>query len=93
MKWILWLPHGLLHESRRGGKNGARQYRDMARRFTLWRTRDMEQLIKGWRQAAAKGQARISKAMARKAKGEEARIARSIRLLRKGAISTAGKAL
>ena len=31
--------------------------------------------------------------MARKAKGEEARIARSIRLLRKGAISRAGKAL
>jgi hypothetical protein len=24
LKWILWLPHGLLHASSRGGKKGSR---------------------------------------------------------------------
>jgi len=41
LKYILWIPHGLLHASRRGGKNGARQFRDFARRFVMWRQRDM----------------------------------------------------
>jgi hypothetical protein len=41
LKWILWLPKGLLHASGRGGKNGTRQYRDLARRFVAWRKRHM----------------------------------------------------
>ena len=46
LKWILWLPQGLLHAPTRGGNNGARQYKEIARIFVLWRQRDMEGLIK-----------------------------------------------
>jgi len=37
LKWIPWLPHGLLHASSRGGKKGARQFKNLARRFVMWR--------------------------------------------------------
>ena len=93
LKWILWLPQGLLHASSRGGKKGARQYREMARRFVAWRKRDMQGLLKIWRLAAVTAEKRMTKAKARKAKGDEARIERAVRLMRKGAISRAGKAL
>ncbi len=93
LKWILWLPQGLLHASSRGGQKGARQYRDMARRFVAWRKRDMTGLLKMWRMAAVTAEKRMTKAKARKAKGENARVERAVQLLRKGAISRAGKAL
>ena len=35
LKWILWLPQGLLHAPSRGGQNGARQSRDLAKRFVM----------------------------------------------------------
>jgi hypothetical protein len=93
LKWILWLPQGLLHAPRRGGKNGARQYRELARRFVMWRQRDMLELMKAWKMAALAAEKRLSKLGARKAKGDQARIARAIKLLRRGAISRAGQAL
>jgi len=93
LKWILWLPQGLLHASSRGGKKGARQYREMARRFVAWRKRDMQALLKIWRLAAVTAEKRMTKAKARKVKGDNARIERAVRLMRKGAISRAGKAL
>ena len=93
LKWVLWLPQGLLHASSKGGKKGARQYRDLARRFVAWRKRDMQGLLKTWRMAAITAEKRMTKAKARKEKGEHARIERAVRLLRKGAISRAGKAL
>jgi hypothetical protein len=43
--------------------------------------------------AAVTAEKRLSKARARKAKGDQARIAKAIRLLRRGAISRAGQAL
>jgi hypothetical protein len=49
LKWILWLPHGLLHASSRGGKKGSRQFRDLAKRFVMWMQRDMLGLMKAWR--------------------------------------------
>jgi hypothetical protein len=52
LKWILWLPQGLLHAPRRGGKGGARQYMELARRFLMWRQRDMLGLVKAWKTAA-----------------------------------------
>ena len=93
LKRILWLPHGMLHASGRGGKKGARQYRDLARRFVAWRKRDMHGLLKTWRMATITVEKRMTKAKARKEKGENARIERAVRLLLKGAISRAGKAL
>ncbi len=50
-------------------------------------------LVKAWKMAAVTAEKRLSKAGARKAKGNQARITRAIRLLRKGAISRAGQAL
>ena len=93
LKWILWLPQGLLHAPQRGGKNGARQYRELARRFVMWRQKNMLDLVKTWKMAAMTAEKRMTKAGARKAKGDEARIARAIRLLRRGAISRPGHAL
>ena len=52
LKWILWLPQGLLHTPQRGGKNGARQFRELARRFVMWRQGDMLGLVKAWKMAA-----------------------------------------
>jgi hypothetical protein len=46
LKWILWLPQGLLHAPQRGGKNGARQYMELARRFVMWRQKGMLGLVK-----------------------------------------------
>ena len=46
LKWILWLPHGLLHAPQRGGKNGTHLYRELARRLVMWRQRDMLGLVK-----------------------------------------------
>jgi hypothetical protein len=51
LKWILWLPHGLLHATSREGKKGAIQFRDLAKRFVMWRQRDMLGLVKTWRHA------------------------------------------
>ena len=50
-------------------------------------------MIKIWKMAGIKAERRVSKDDARKAKGDKARIARAIRLLRRGAISRAGQAL
>jgi len=47
--------------------------------------------MKTWRMAAVTTEKRMTKAKARKAKGTNARIGRVVRLLRKGAISRAGK--
>ncbi len=47
-----------------------RQYRELARRFVMWRQRDMLGLVKAWKTAAVKAEKRISKAGARKAKGD-----------------------
>ncbi len=93
MKWILWLPRGLLHAPQRRGKNGTRQYRELARRFVMWRERDMLGLVNAWRMAAVAAEKRLSKQESRKAKGDQAWIARAIRLLRREAISMAGHAL
>jgi hypothetical protein len=93
LKWILWLPQGLLHAPQRGGKNGARQYKELARRFVMWRQRDMLGLVKKWKMAAVTTEKRLSKAGTKKAKGDQARVARAIRLLRRSAISRAGAAL
>jgi hypothetical protein len=93
LKWIMWLPQGLLHATSRGGKKGARQFRDLARRFVMWRQRDMMGLIKAWKQATTTAEKRMEKARARKEKGDMARISRAVRLIRIEAISRAGKAL
>ncbi len=50
-------------------------------------------LVKAWKAAAIAAENRLSKAGARKAKGDQARVARAIMLLRRGAISRAGHAL
>ncbi len=50
-------------------------------------------LVKAWKMAAVSAEKRLTKAGARKTKGDQARIARAIRLLRRGAISRAGQAL
>ena len=50
-------------------------------------------IVKAWKMAAVSAEKRLSKLGARKAKEDQARIARAIRLLRKGAISRAGQAL
>jgi hypothetical protein len=70
LKWILWLPQVLLHAPQRGGKNGTRQYRELARRFVMWRQRDMLGLVKKWKMAAVTAEKRLSKAGAKKAKGD-----------------------
>jgi hypothetical protein len=89
MKWILWLPHGLLHATHRGGKKGARQLRDLARRFVMWRQREKLGLMKAWRHASITTEKRMEKAKARKEKGDRSRINRAVRLIRRGAISRA----
>jgi hypothetical protein len=53
----------------------------------------MQGLVKAWKAAAIAAEKRLSKPGARKAKGDQARIARAIKLLRRGAISRAGHAL
>ena len=94
LKWIMWLPQGLLHAPRRGGKSGARQYRELlARRFVMWRQRDMLGLVKAWKMATIAAEKRLSKPGAKKAKGDQAMISRAIKLLRRGAISREGQAL
>jgi hypothetical protein len=65
----------------------------MARLFVAWRERNMQGLLKTWRLAAVTAEKRMTKAKARKAKGDNARVERAVRMLRKGAISRAGKAL
>ena len=93
LKWIMWLPQGPLHAPKRGGKGVARQYREPARRFVMWRQWDMLGLVKAWKTAAIAAGKRLYKTGARKAKGDQVRVARAIRLLRRGAISRAGHAL
>ena len=50
-------------------------------------------LMKIWRAAAVAAEKRLSKAESRKENGSRARVAMEIWLIRKGAISRAGKAL
>ena len=50
-------------------------------------------LVKAWKMAAIAAEKRLSKPGAKKAKGDQARIARAIRLLRRGAISRVGQLL
>ena len=78
LKWILWLPHGLSHSPQRGGKNGVRQYRDIARRFVMWRQRDMMGLMRVWKAAAVAAEKRLSKTESIREKGKQARVARAI---------------
>jgi hypothetical protein len=59
----------------------------------MWRQRDMLGLVKAWKQAAVAAEKRLTKAGTKKAKGDNARISRAIKLLRRGAISRAGQAL
>ncbi len=56
----------------------------------MWRQRDMLGLVKAWKLAAVAAEKRLSKAEAKKARGDNALIARAIKLLRRGAISRAG---
>ena len=93
LKWTLWIPQGLLHTPIRGEQNGARQFRELARRFVMWRQKDVMGLIRGWKGAVVDNDKRMTKAKARKERGERSRIDRAIRLLRHGAISRAGKAI
>ncbi len=51
LKWIMWLSQALLHAPRRGRKNGARQHMELAKRFVLWRQKDMLGLVKAWKLA------------------------------------------
>ena len=51
LKWTLWLPQGLLHATSRGGQNGARRFRELAKRFVMWRQNDMMGLMKIWKGA------------------------------------------
>jgi hypothetical protein len=46
LKRILWMPHGLLHAPTRGEKIGTRQFKEIARKFLLWRQRDIDGVIK-----------------------------------------------
>ena len=50
-------------------------------------------LVKTWKTSAIAAEKRLSKTGAKKAKGDHARIARAIRLLRRGAISRAWQVL
>jgi hypothetical protein len=59
----------------------------------MWRQRDMLGLVKKWKMAAVRAEKRLSKAGAKKAKGDQARVAKATRLLRRGAISRVGQAL
>ncbi len=70
LKWILWLPQGLLHAPQRGGNKGSKKYRELARRFVMWRQRDMLALVKSWKLTAIATEKRLSKPTARKAKGD-----------------------
>jgi hypothetical protein len=54
LKWLLLLPHGLLHEPSRDGKTGNLQHRELAKRLVLWRQMDMSGLMKGLKLAALK---------------------------------------
>jgi hypothetical protein len=76
------LPHGLLHTSSRGGEKGERQFRDLARRFVIWRQRDMDGLMKAWRQTSIAAEKRMEKVRARKEKGDRAMINMAVRLIR-----------
>jgi hypothetical protein len=87
------MPQGLLHAPTRGGNNGSRQYKELARRFVMWRQRDMGELIKIWQAATIKARNILTKRDEMRQKGNRARIDMVMRLLRKGAISKAGKAL
>jgi hypothetical protein len=58
----------------------------------MWRHRDMQGLMKAWRQATIAAEKTMEKAKARKEEGDNARIGRAVRLIRRGAISRAGKA-
>jgi len=60
-----------LHAPQRGGKNGARQSKELARRFVMWRQRDMLGLVKKWKMAAITAKKRLSKARAKKAKEDQ----------------------
>ncbi len=60
LKWILWLPQGLLHAPKRGEKNGARRYKELTRRFVMWRQKDMLGLVKAWKMAAVTAEKRLS---------------------------------
>ena len=93
LKWVLWMPQGLLHAPTRGGKNGNKQFKELARRFVLWRQRDMEGLIRTWQKASNKASKKLSKREAGVNKSDKARIDRAMRMLRKGAISRAPKAM
>jgi hypothetical protein len=59
----------------------------------MWRQRDMLGLMNMWKGAAVEAEKRMTKAKARRERGDTSRIDRAIRLLRHGAISRAGKAL
>jgi hypothetical protein len=53
----------------------------------------MEGLIRTWQQAGIKANKRLSKSEARVHKSDKARIDRAMRMLRKGAVSRAAKAM
>ena len=59
----------------------------------MWRQKDTMGLMKVWKGAVVASERRMSKAKARRERGDKSRIERAIRLLRHGAISRAGKAL
>ena len=46
VKWLLWLPHGLLHSLARGGEVGLSQCRDLANILVLWIQIDMAEIIR-----------------------------------------------
>ena len=93
LKWIPWLPQGLLHAPCRGGQKGARQFRDFAWRFVMWKQKDMMGMIKVWKGAVVTAEKRRLKARAGEKREERSRVDIAIRLLRLGAISRVGKSL
>ena len=68
----------MIHAFGRGGKKEARQYMDLVRRFVAWMKRDMQGLLKTWRMASITVEKKMTKAKARKEKGDNARIERAV---------------
>jgi hypothetical protein len=93
LKWLLWLSHGIFHAPARAGINGLRDYVELANKFVLLRQRDMVELFRSWKQATIITRAKSECRVSRLTQEKEARATTAIRLIRKGTIAMAGRAL
>ena len=93
LKWILSLPQGLLHAPGRGGKDGLRQYRELTSRFVMWRRRQMAGLIEKRKRAVAEAKSKQTGRLERAQTYNDKRVTKANRLIRRGAISRARRAL